>query len=993
MKQAGFQVLSIDHVVADAQVPIIPLDLTQASGQQILWSILEAPNLSAVHLGLPCGTASRARDRPVSQELQARGVPNPPPLRDESHLLGKPNLGKLNQARVQSANILYQLGFNIALFCLAKGKAVSIENPGRSWLWAIFILFSMELDEPSRQLWNTLVMVQFHACCHGSTRRKLTGWLSTPGVFQSLQAECQNDHPHEAWGVSWNGSHWSFDTSGEAAYPPLLAQRAASCLMRFAQQNHWALSPPSTLHDLSTAAHGRQSRKHRPLIPEYHHVVTCPADTPITENCKLLPPHLGGEYQEESATEENNSTTNGAEARKLARMGFYHTPKQFLSMAKEVLHPMDSTNHLGAPTAFALECNLRYEHRLIKLERKKNLLQAKLLVAKNKEDEKRLHDELPESLSKVLEGKQLLAWQQLLQKFEYDDMEVVNFMLKGAPLVGTHDTPSCYPAEIRPATLTEGDLKASSLWRRKAIINKVRSDIDPSHVEHLEETALEELELGFMEGPFRSEQEVTDYFGHNQWSVIRRFVLVQGAELKLRPIDDCLEAQLNQAYTSTSYLKLQDVDYITGLALKISEAVVAGRQKEGSGQWMGKCLDLSKAYKQLGVLPQHRYLAVVFYHDSEGSPKFYVANSLMFGATAAVYSFNRVSRSLWWLMNRMLLIPCGVYFDDYPMFSPAELIEDADQAAGALLDLLGWRFARTGTKGKPFMDEFQVLGCNLRLGGLRKGMVTVENKQGRIDRLLEHLREIADRGTISQHEAQVLHGLLRYSCGFFSGRLLHQVCAEVVALAYPSGRRVMDLASFCKYASETLKQCKPRDIRVGGETAPILIFTDGSYENGKAGIGAVILDMSSGMARVLAGEVPQALLDKWQADVGDQLICQVELYVMVAVRWLLGSSLMDRRSLWWVDNNAARFTLIKGVSPSLTLRDLAREFYAVDALYPSYSWIERVPSYSNPSDAPSRGQPQIACALVGISQHEIFEHPSDLLKKLLTPQLVDKRGR
>lgn len=38
-------------------------------------------------------------------------------------------------------------------------------------------------------------------------------------------------------------------------------------------------------------------------------------------------------------------------------------------------------------------------------------------------------------------------------------------------------------------------------------------------------------------------------------SVIRMFVLVQGAEMKLRPIDDCFEAQLNFAY-----LKLQDVD-------------------------------------------------------------------------------------------------------------------------------------------------------------------------------------------------------------------------------------------------------------------------------------------------------------------------------------------------------------------------------------------------------------------------------------------------
>ena len=58
-------------------------------------------------------------------------------------------------------------------------------------------------------------------------------------------------------------------------------------------------------------------------------------------------------------------------------------------------------------------------------------------------------------------------------------------------------------------------------------------------------------------------------------------MLVQGAEMKLRPIDDCLEAQINHAFTSTSYLKLQDVDYITGMALKVATAVSGGLQKFG----------------------------------------------------------------------------------------------------------------------------------------------------------------------------------------------------------------------------------------------------------------------------------------------------------------------------------------------------------------------------------------------------------------------------
>ncbi|CAJ1374305.1 unnamed protein product [Effrenium voratum] len=97
------------------------------------------------------------------------------------------------------------------------------------------------------------------------------------------------------------------------------------------------------------------------------------------------------------------------------------------------------------------------------------------------------------------------------------------------------------------------------------------------------------------------------------------FVLVQGTEGKLRPIDDALECQLNSAYSTTLHLQLQDTDFVTALALEISKRVCQGRQRCGSGRWVGKCLDLSKAYKQLPVHPSHRDLAVIFYKSPEGS--------------------------------------------------------------------------------------------------------------------------------------------------------------------------------------------------------------------------------------------------------------------------------------------------------------------------------------------------------------------------------------
>ena len=88
MVQAGFSVLSVDHENNGAVVPLVMLDLTSSSGVKVRWDILSSPNVAAVHLGLPCGTASLARERPVAKNLVLQGAPNPPPLRSASKPLG-----------------------------------------------------------------------------------------------------------------------------------------------------------------------------------------------------------------------------------------------------------------------------------------------------------------------------------------------------------------------------------------------------------------------------------------------------------------------------------------------------------------------------------------------------------------------------------------------------------------------------------------------------------------------------------------------------------------------------------------------------------------------------------------------------------------------------------------------------------------------------------------------------------------------------------------
>ena len=191
MIQSGFEVISVDHKVGHPFAPIVSLDLTTDTGRQILFKLLQHPRLFAIHMGLPCGTASRAREKPIPQELQEQGVPSPPQLRSAENPLGMPGLSELNQKKVDSANALYSLAIDILVEVIPRGVVMSIENPWNSWMWSALVELARRKSPLACRLYNQLDFVQFHACCHGSLRRKNTGWLSTKGVFAALQAQCK----------------------------------------------------------------------------------------------------------------------------------------------------------------------------------------------------------------------------------------------------------------------------------------------------------------------------------------------------------------------------------------------------------------------------------------------------------------------------------------------------------------------------------------------------------------------------------------------------------------------------------------------------------------------------------------------------------------------------------------------------------------------------------------------------------------------------------
>ena len=89
---------------------------------------------------------------------------------------------------------------------------------------------------------------------------------------------------------------------------------------------------------------------------------------------------------------------------------------------------------------------------------------------------------------------------------------------------------------------------------------------------------------------------------------------------------------------------------------------------------------------------------------------------------------------------------------------------------------------------------------------------------------------------------------------------------------------------------------------------------------------------------------------------GEQLVGRIELCAMLALRWKLKDTWVNRRAMWLVDNEAARFSVIKGQDPSPVMRWLVRGFYNFEVEAPAFSWVGRVPSYLGIANGPSMAQ-------------------------------------
>ena len=212
--------------------------------------------------------------------------------------------------------------------------------------------------------------------------------------------------------------------------------------------------------------------------------------------------------------------------------------------------------------------------------------------------------------------------------------------------------------------------------------------------------------------------------------------------------------------------------------------------------------------------------------------EYFLAGTLLFGQTAAVYDFNRVSGALqWWLTSWGLSLTC--YFDDFPQLEPEGLAGEAWAFLKKAVDWLGWPVAIEAKKDKAPAEMFDVLGVTVDLSRLEEGLLIVKPKEGRIEDIFGMVEDAMGEVGLAPPEAAVLAGKLGFLMGSVAGRVSAIAMNSIRRRAASRhGRADMaeDLWKALEWLKDNLPRLEPRAIEVLMMRRPALLLTDGACE-------------------------------------------------------------------------------------------------------------------------------------------------------------------
>ena len=942
-------VLSVDYDRNRHQswLPVVKLDLSDPKQCHMLLQLSINKKISHAWCALPCGTCSRARDIVLPD--------GPTPLRSENHIRGLPGLSQADQKRVNAANQIYDNMFVVILSLISVGAKIYIENPSRSWLWSF----------PEYQLLTRMGFtdVEFQHCKWNGdepSRNKWTRIRTNDKTLLSLQGPCHSSHQHLAWGK--RGS--SFVTADEAEYPMPMCEAVVSCI--FGPESTSEAPIQESPHKLRrfTASRQPRGRKAHAVIPEFDAVLTLPESAPSDPWHRELRHFYdrGAEGSEDSAAE------------RFRVVGIWRTPEQYLKVAEKAIHPVDCVD--SVPEVIREAMKFVFEStpgKVVEHFVSTTKYLTKLVKDLSEEDQKVLNS-ISGDARKIYAGKKLGTLQYLLDHYtpEWPDRQLVSDIVKGFRLTGYQKFSGVFDRDIPEAPITVEQLRSSSNSNNEALMARTGPSGDDELDLKAWQKTMEELEAGWLRGPFVSVEEVASALNSETPHLSRRFAIIQNQKIRL--IDDYLESNINATYSCEDKLTLMDVDSITSV-LRVMEGCLAGEESVVSNigakpkpvwlhePWQGTTIDLKAAYKQLCVSSSDLWSSTITVFDPQlRQPALFIQTTLPFGASSSVLNFNRASRYLWYLGTKLFKLIWANFFDDYPIIASKHFSKPCLISAQLFFELLGWTISK-GDKQVNFSESFTALGVVFEVGSLSLCSGFVANSAKRTMDMVTLLQSVLSENRLSKKASEVLRGKLQ----FLESNTFGKVGKAMYTALFRTDRRqspldVTDIENINNLIL-WLQTAKPRKLSPVPHTLPVLIFSDGACEpsDGKFPLttcGGLLVNNNipeDFSRRIIYGlKLPNVVLKKWLTEDKSQLVTEAELTAVFIALYNWAPMFPCHRVFVFIDSEPALFSMIRGASQVYTCSEIVKLCHDIIEKYQLFVWFVRIPSKSNPADGPSR---------------------------------------
>ena len=295
----------------------------------------------------------------------------------------------------------------------------------------------------------------------------------------------------------------------------------------------------------------------------------------------------------------------------------------------------------------------------------------------------------------------------------------------------------------------------------------------------------------------------------------------------------------------------------------------------------------------------------------------------------------------------------SVYFDDFMVIEDECLARHTNFIIDGLFSLLGWETSKE--KGCAFDSIARALGVVFDMSDTKLLSVKVLNSPHRCKEIGGHLERILQSGKSSRSELEVIRGRLIFVESHIYGRNAHSALrilsrhihgSPFVRVDKELRRALIFLRDRVLVSQPKVVSCQYKDVRH--------IYTDACFEVSLAGVGGVAYDGNAVPLGFFSQSLDASAVEQIRQPGQENVIAELEALALLAgVRvWLRGLS--DLQVVLFCDNDSVLASLIKLGSNNAFVCAIASLLADFEAESRISLWFERVPSASNPADAPSR---------------------------------------